>query len=164
MRRSSRRAWRSTTASSPLRPSEGETHATRTLSRSWIGPREQIGISRTLRTQLASTVDVTVLDQWLDRNERYDKALRGLYVALTKVRGRVTNVVRDAIAAEKEARRSLPPDSRALVVIISEIGRGGMNGAVIAIEEAKAQLADALAPESSSDPAVDPSTGPSAAP
>ncbi len=125
---------------------------------------EQIGISRDLRTLLASTVDVTVLDQWLDRMERYDKALRGLYVALNKVRGRVTNDVRDAIAAEKEARKSLPPDSRALIVIISEIGRGGMNGAVIAIEEAKAQLADALAAESSADPSGDPAATPSSAP
>lgn len=117
---------------------------------------EQITASRTLRTQLAGTVDVSVLDQWLDRNETYDKALRGLYVALDKVGGRVTNAVRNAIAAEKEARNRLPPDSRGLILIIAEIGRGGMNGAVIAIEEAKARLADALA----SDPSAAPSDAP----
>jgi hypothetical protein len=107
---------------------------------------DQITAARALRTQLAKTVDVTVLDQWLDRNATYDKALRGLYVALNKVSGRVTKAVRDAIAAEKAARQQLPPDSRALIVIIGEIGQGGMNGAVITIEEAKAKLADALAP------------------
>lgn len=107
---------------------------------------EETKTSRSLRTRLAGTVDVTVLDQWLERNESYDTALRGLYVALSKVGGRVTNTVRDAIANEKEARTRLPPDSRGLIVIIAEIGRGGMNGAVIAIEEAKARLSDALTP------------------
>ena len=49
-----------------------------------------------------------------------------------------------AVAAEAAARAQLPPDTRGLVVIMAEIGRGGMNGAVIAIEEARAKLADAL--------------------
>jgi len=124
----------------------------------------EIATSRTLRTQFATTVDVTVLDQWLERNESYDKALRGLYVALDKVGGRVTDKVRNAIAAEKEARTRLPPDSRGLIVIIAEIGRGGMNGAVIAIEEAKARLADALAPSPSGSPGGGPDAGPSDAP
>ena len=107
---------------------------------------DQLAISKALRTRLAATVDVSVLDQWLERNTSYDKALRGLYVALNKVGGRVTPAVREAIAAEKAARQRLPPDSRGLILIIAEIGRGGMNGAVIAIEEAKATLTDALAP------------------
>ena len=38
-----------------------------------------IAQARQLRNQLANTVDVTVLDQWLDRNAAYDKALRALY-------------------------------------------------------------------------------------
>ncbi len=118
----------------------------------------QIAIAGALRTQLANTVDVSVLDQWLERSSTYDKALRALYVALNKVGGRVTDAVRDAIAAEKAARKRLPPDSRALIVIIAEIGRGGMNGAVIAVEEAKATLTDALAPP------PDPTSGPSDAP
>lgn len=121
---------------------------------------EQLEIAQGLRTELAKTVDVTTLDQWLERNTTYDQALRSLYIAVNKVGGRVTQAVRDAIAAEKEARRRLPPDSRGLIVIIGEIGRGGMNSAVIAIEEAKAQLADALAPA----PSPSPSTEPSAAP
>ena len=58
----------------------------------------------------------------------------------------MTDAVRKAIAAEKAARQGLPADSRALIVIIADIGRGGMNGAVIAIEEAKATLTDALEP------------------
>jgi len=104
-----------------------------------------IADSRRLRDVLASTVDVTVLDQWLDRNAGYDVALRGLYQALDDVGGRVTKAVREAIDAEKAAKERLPADSRGLILIMAEIGRGGMNGAVIAIEEARGRLADALA-------------------
>jgi hypothetical protein len=45
------------------------------------------------------------------------------------------------------------------VVIMAEIGRGGMNGAVIAIEEARAKLADAIDSESPT-----PSPGPNETP
>ena len=104
-----------------------------------------IAQARTLRDQLANTVDVTVLDQWLDRNADYDVALRNLYKALAKVGSRVTDAVRKAIAAERAAKDRLPPDTRGLVVIMAEIGRGGMNGAVISIEETRAKLIDAIA-------------------
>jgi hypothetical protein len=104
-----------------------------------------IAQARTLRDQLANTVDVTVLDQWLDRNADYDVALRNLYKALSKVGSRVTDAVRKAIAAERAAKDRLPPDTRGLVVIMAEIGRGGMNGAVISIEETRAKLIDAIA-------------------
>jgi hypothetical protein len=103
--------------------------------------------SRTVRDRLVASVDVTVLDQWLDRNEAYDKALAALYEALSSVGGKVTNKVRDAIDAEKAARARLPPDARGLVVIMSDIGQGGLNRAVIAIEQARADLSDALAPD-----------------
>lgn len=105
-----------------------------------------IAQSRAYRDRLVATVDVAVLDQWLERNETYDKALAGLYQALSSVGGKVTDKVRDAIAAEKVARAGLPPDSRGLVVIMSDIGQGGLNRAVISIEQAKATLSDALEP------------------
>ena len=57
-----------------------------------------------LRDQLANTVDVTVLDQWLDRNAAYDVALRNLYKAISKVGSKVTDAVRAAIAAEQAAQ------------------------------------------------------------
>ena len=107
--------------------------------------------ARTLRDKLAATVDVSVLDQWIDRNAAYDKALRDLYLALRDVGGKVTPKVRQAIDAEREAQSHLPPDSRGLIVIMTEIGRGGMNSAVIAIEEARGRLADALAAAGSSE-------------
>jgi hypothetical protein len=52
--------------------------------------------------------------------------------------------VRKAFAAEQAARRQLPSDTRALVVIMSDLARGGLNQAVIAIEEARGALAAAL--------------------
>jgi hypothetical protein len=56
----------------------------------------------------------------------------------------VTGAVRKAFAAEKAARERLPGDTRGLVVIMAEIGRGGMNQAVISIEEARGELDAAL--------------------
>lgn len=100
--------------------------------------------ARTLRNQLANTVDVTVLDAWLDRLANYDGALRGLYVAYANVGTRVTDELRDARAAEAAARRDLPSDTRGMVVIMAEIGRGGMNGAVVAIEQARGRLTSAI--------------------
>lgn len=91
-------------------------------------------------------MDVTTLDEWLERSERYDRALRALYVAVIEADGRVTDAVREAAAAEAAAKARLPPDTRALVVIMAEIGRGGMTGAVSAIERAHADLVEALDP------------------
>jgi hypothetical protein len=109
-----------------------------------------IGDARNLRDRLSATVDVTTLDDWLDRSADYDTALRELYDALRRSDGRVTTAVRRAMTAERTARDRLPPDTRGLVVIMADIGRGGMNGAVIAIEQARGQLADALADSSAS--------------
>lgn len=132
--------------------------ATETLD----GADAAIAEARLMSERLANTVDVAVLDEWLDRNEAYDLALRGLYVALRDVGGRVTDDVRDAIAAEKAAKERLPPDSRGLILIMSDIGRGGMNGAVIAIEETKGRLATALepGPGSSASPVASPGATP----
>lgn len=105
---------------------------------------ELLAAARNMRDELAARVDVTVLDEWLDRNTAYDAALRALYDALRRSGGRVTEPVRDAFAAERAAEERLPPDTRGLVVIMAEIARGGLNQAVIAIEEAKGSLLDAL--------------------
>jgi hypothetical protein len=104
----------------------------------------QLTTAKSVRDDLAKTVDVTVLDEWIKRNETYDMALRNLYKAISKVGKTVTPAVRNAVKAEKTARAQLPPDNKALVVIMADIGRGGMNQAVIGIEEARATLADAI--------------------
>jgi hypothetical protein len=100
--------------------------------------------SRSFRDTLSRTVDVATLTTWLDLNADYDAALRQLYQALIDSGGRVNDDVRAAFAAEAEASSKLPPDSRALVVILSEIGRGGLNQAVIMIEQARGELDSAI--------------------
>jgi hypothetical protein len=117
-----------------------------------------IAESKTARDRLANTVDVSVLDEWLSRNAAYDKALSALYDALDSVGGRVTTKVKKAIAAEKAARAKLPPDARGLVIIMGDIAQGGLNGAVVAIEEAKAEVTAALEPE------TEPGASPTAVP
>jgi hypothetical protein len=98
-----------------------------------------------LRDELQNTVDVGTLNEWLRRNREYDVALRALYVVSAESPTRVTPEIRAALAAEKAARDALPRDTANLGIILAEIARGGLNQAVIGIEEARARLADALA-------------------
>jgi hypothetical protein len=104
----------------------------------------QLDVAKVERDQLANTVDVSTLDEWIGRNAAYDDALRDLYRVIPKVGKKVTPKIRAAVKAEEDARARLPPDTRGLVLIMADIGRGGMNGAVIAIEQARAEIDDAL--------------------
>ena len=103
-----------------------------------------IAEARALADRLGKAADVATLVTWLDRNATYDASLRNLYKSLVDAKGRVTDKVRAAFAAEKEARSLLPGDTRGLVVIMAEVAQGGLNQAVIAIEEARGTLAAAL--------------------
>jgi hypothetical protein len=103
-----------------------------------------IAHARTLRDELAKTSDVTTLTSWIDRNAAYDAALRNLYRALVASNGRVTPAVSKAIDGERTARADLPADTRPLVVIMSDIAQGGLNQAVISIEQARGALSEAL--------------------
>jgi hypothetical protein len=98
-----------------------------------------------LRDSLANTVDVTTLTQWLNRNAAIDTALRRLYTLLALTGGTVTPDVTAALTQVEAARQQLPPDTRALIVIMSSIAQGGLNQAVIQIEQARGQLAAAIA-------------------
>ena len=97
-----------------------------------------------IREELANTTDVEMLVEWLRRNLAYDEALRDLYEATAESPDRATPAIREALEAEQEARDQLPEDTRGMVIIMSEIGRGGLNQAVIAIEEARGRLTAAL--------------------
>jgi hypothetical protein len=131
-----------------------------------------IARARTLRDSLAKTSDVTTLTSWIDRNAAYDAALRKLYEALIESKGRVTAPVRKAIDGERAARAQLPADTRPLVVIMSDIAQGGLNQAVISIEQARGALNDALdaqqqlqatptePPDATLPPSADPSPSP----
>ena len=103
-----------------------------------------IADSRAYADRLAATTDVGTLRAWIDRNADYDAALRVLYKALVKSGARVNAEVRKAFDLEQQARAQLPGDTRAVVVIMSDIAQGGLNQAVIAIEEARGSLAQAL--------------------
>ena len=103
-----------------------------------------IAEARRLSARLAGASDITTLTAWLDRNAAYDAAVRGLYQSLLDAKGRVTGAVRAAIAAEEMARADLPADARGLKVITAELAQGGLNEAVISIEQARGSLAAAL--------------------
>ncbi len=124
----------------------------------------ELDAARVVRDQLAANVDVTTLDQWLDRNASYGAALRDLWDALRTSKGRATAAVRDAAAREQEARALLPPDARALVVILGDVARGGLNQAVIAIEEVRGQLLDAATAAADATRSAAPEAAPTATP
>ncbi len=105
----------------------------------------QLAAARTVRDQLASRVDTSTLDAWIDRNATYDAAVGDLWAAVLASPTRVTDAVRTAAARERTAKAQLPQDTSALVVILGDVARGGLNQAVIAIEEARGRLLDALA-------------------
>jgi hypothetical protein len=100
--------------------------------------------SRSLRDRLANTADVSTLSQWLDRNAAVDAALRHLYTVLDGTGGTMTDEARRALDDVNRARAQLPADTRALVVIMADIARAGLNAAVIRIEEARGTLATAI--------------------
>jgi hypothetical protein len=97
------------------------------------------------RDGLSTSADVSTLTSWIDRNAAYDAVLRTLYTTLLDAKGRVTSAVRTAFAGEQAARAALPADTRAIVVIMSDIAQGGLNQAVIDIEVARGSLSKALA-------------------
>jgi hypothetical protein len=100
--------------------------------------------ARKQRDSMAASVDVAVLTEWIDRNAAYDRALRAVYQVLRSAGTKVTPAVEKAYAAEQAARALLPGDTRGLIVIMSDVARGGLNQAIIGIEEAKGRLTDAL--------------------
>jgi hypothetical protein len=124
-----------------------------------------IADSRALRDALANTVDVTTLTQWLDRNAEYDAALRHLFQALVDSKLKVNAEVRQAFLDERKAHDMLPANTDGLVIILAEIGRGGLNQAVIGIEEARGALqaaVDRLAATPAPSDVVEPNASPEA--
>ncbi len=100
--------------------------------------------ARALRDALANTVDVDTLTQWIDRNAEYDTALAALFRATIEAKGAITEKLKAAAIAERKARDFLPANTSGLVIILAEIGRGGLNQAVIGIEETRARLQTAV--------------------
>jgi hypothetical protein len=105
---------------------------------------ETIGSVQQLRVSLITGSSDTVLDEWIQRTSNYDKALQALYDALDKSHGVVTLDVQAKRRDEQAAFSQLPPDRRTIVVIVSEVARGGLTEAILAIDDAHAQIDDAL--------------------
>ncbi len=99
--------------------------------------------SRQLRDRLANTTDVDILTRWIDRNAAFDGAVRKVWTLLVKSKGKITADVRAAFEELRSAQAALPPDSRAMIIIMADVARGGLNQAVIGIEEARGRLSAA---------------------
>ncbi len=104
---------------------------------------QALDTSRQLRDKLATTTDVSVLSRWIDLNAAYDAALRKTWTLLDKSKGRVTKPIEAAFVELRAATAALPGDSRALIVIMADVARGGINQAVIEIEQARGRLSAA---------------------
>ncbi len=98
-----------------------------------------------VRDALARNADVDTLDQWLERSRGYDEALQALYEILAENGGVFSDEAREAFEDVERAQELLPPDTRALVVIMAEVAQGGLNQTVIAIETARGTVASARA-------------------
>ncbi|HEY4945257.1 MAG TPA: hypothetical protein VIH94_03815 [Candidatus Limnocylindrales bacterium] len=107
--------------------------------------KAELAAARKVRDQLATLIDTSTLDTWIDRNATYDAAVGDLWAAVVASPTRVTAAVRAAATREQAAKAQLPADTSALVVILGDVARGGLNQAVIAIEVARGRLFDALA-------------------
>ena len=108
--------------------------------------KESLDQARATRDRFASTADVSTLTTWIDRLAAYDDALTALYTELSTSGAAITTpTTKKLVARVAQAQAGLPPDNRGLVVILGDIARGGLDQAAIAIEEARGDLAGAVA-------------------
>jgi hypothetical protein len=105
----------------------------------------ELDAAQVIRDRLAESVDTSTLDAWIERNRTYDTALVRLYTALEASPDHATPEALAAFAEVEAAQKLLPPDTRALIVIIGDLAQGGLNQAAIAVEEARGALTAAVA-------------------
>jgi hypothetical protein len=109
------------------------------------GATAELDAAQVIRDRLAQSVDTSTLDAWIERNRTYDTALVRLYTALEVSPDHATPEALAAFADVEAAQKLLPPDTRALIVIIGDLAQGGLNQAAIAVEEARGALTAAVA-------------------
>jgi hypothetical protein len=109
------------------------------------GATAELDAAQVIRDRLAQSVDTSTLDAWIERNRTYDTALVRLYTALEVSPDHATPEALAAFAEVEAAQKLLPPDTRALIVIIGDLAQGGLNQAAIAVEEARGALTAAVA-------------------
>ncbi len=105
----------------------------------------QLDQARQTRDALEAEADVSTLSTYIDRMSASDQALVALYAELQGTGGRMTAAGERFVAKVAAAQQLLPPDTRALVVIMGDIAEAGLDQAAIAIEQARGDLGDAVA-------------------
>ncbi|MGC8634105.1 MAG: hypothetical protein ACP5VP_05500 [Candidatus Limnocylindrales bacterium] len=104
-----------------------------------------LGQARQTRDALQSRADMSTLTTYIDRMRAYDQALTALYTELGRTGGRLNATGQQLVARVAAAQQLLPPDTRAIVVIMGNVAQAGLNQAAIAIEEARGNLGNAVA-------------------
>jgi hypothetical protein len=89
--------------------------------------------------------DVRTLDDLLARLDTYDDALERLYTLLTDSGGTVTDEIRTVYAEVAAAQQSLPRNTDALTVIVSDLAGPAVTAALVSLEDQRAVLAEAVA-------------------
>ncbi len=89
-------------------------------------------------------LDVTTLDDLLDRLATYDTALSDLYTALQASGGQTTTGSAAAEARVNAAQAELPEDQTAMLVIISDVAGPTITPTLLSIESARGALEAAL--------------------
>ena len=85
-------------------------------------------------------LDVSTLDDLLDRLDTYDAALVDLYTILEASNGETTDASRAALARVNAAQESLPTDQAAMVIIISDLAGPTITPVLLSIESARGAL------------------------
>jgi hypothetical protein len=93
-----------------------------------------------LRDQIVAAGDTNVLDAWIQVNRVFDDALEALYKGLDASHGKNTIVVQALYRDEQNAFNNLPKDNRAIIVIVAQLAQGGLNQAVLAINDAQGRI------------------------
>jgi hypothetical protein len=105
------------------------------------GPLTQ---AASVRDALAPTVDVSTLDDLIDRYRAYDGALTAVYTYL-RDGGRQQGLEFDSLqAAVDQAQAALPGDTTAMSVIVSDAAGPSVTDALVAIESAHGDILAAL--------------------
>jgi hypothetical protein len=107
-------------------------------------------------------LDVSTLDDLLDRLDTYDAALVDLYTSLDASKGQTTADSRAALDRVNAAQESLPTDQSAMVVIISDLAGPTITPVLLSIESARGALESAIEaePQPSGTPPVPVDDGP----
>ena len=124
-----------------------EAHAARysTAVRTLARAAAELATATQTRDALQARADVSTLTTYLERMSSYDAALTALYTNLEHSGGRMTAAGERLVAKVAAAQKLLPPDTRAIVVIMGDIAQAGLNQAAIGIEQARGDLGDAVA-------------------